>query len=159
MFQYDYERASTTADIVVCNFIEQEYLFIKRKKEPFRDKFAFPGGFVERRENSQQTAVRELMEETNIAIPFDNMYQFGTFDDPNRDPRGWIVSTAYLCIVGKDAVKNAKAGDDADSLHWIKRDDILNSGDDFAFDHYKIWEKADGLIYDKFLRRVIHGVL
>ena len=78
-------------------------LLVKRAKEPFKDMLCLPGGFVFDNETSLEAAKRILKKETNL----ENFYleQLKTFDDINRDPRGRIISTAYISLVDKKMIK------------------------------------------------------
>lgn len=80
-------------------------LLVKRSKEPFKDKWCLPGGFVFDNETSLVGAKRILKKETNL----ENFYleQLKTFDDINRDPRGRVVSTAYISLVDKKKIKES----------------------------------------------------
>ena len=79
-------------------------LLVKRSKEPFKNKWCLPGGFVLDNETSLMGAQRVLKKETNL----DNFYleQLRTFDEVNRDPRGRIISTSYISLVDKKKIKN-----------------------------------------------------
>lgn len=75
-------------------------LLIKRDKEPFKNQWCLPGGFVKDDETSSQAAIRVLKKETNLTNTY--IKQLGVFDDPKRDPRERIVSTAYMALIDKD---------------------------------------------------------
>lgn len=91
---------------------ELQILLIKRKKHPYKDCWALPGGFNEIDESLDDTAVRELKEETNVE--FDDVYmeQLYTFGDVERDPRKRVISCSYITLSDKSKL-NIKAGDDA----------------------------------------------
>lgn len=127
-----YERPSVAVDMAIFtikNFEEENYrklpqkklniLMIKRGNYPFKDKWALAGGFVMKGENTDQSAKRELFEETAV----ENIYleQLYTFSEPNRDPRGWIISCSYLALVDSQRL-NAHAGDDAKEVGWFNVD-------------------------------------
>jgi 8-oxo-dGTP diphosphatase len=101
-------------------------LLIERGIEPFKGKWAFPGGFIKMDESAEEGALRELREETGL----DNAYieQFHTFSDPNRDPRERVITIAYLALV---RLQEVKAGDDAAAARWFPIDEIPS----LAFDH------------------------
>lgn len=134
-----YEKASNTVDILLftvddeeCDDIkkipekELKILLIKRKKQPFKDCWAIPGGFVDMNEDLETSAYRELKEETNI----DNVYleQLYTFGQCNRDPRTRVISTSYMALVNKENL-TPKAGDDAKEVAWftVKKEEVSNS--------------------------------
>ena len=123
-----------TVDILVINNTTEEILLIKRLNEPFKDYWALPGGFVDENEDLEEAAHRELKEETNLGV--EELYQLGAFGTPGRDPRGHMISIAYLGY--SSDVKNAKAMDDAKELKWFKINDLPK----LAFDHKEIIDLA-----------------
>lgn len=123
-----------TVDILVINNQTEEILLIKRLNEPFKDCWALPGGFVDENEDLEAAAHRELKEETNLEV--DELYQIGAFGTPGRDPRGHMISIAYLGYINE--TENAKAMDDAKELKWFN----INNLPKLAFDHKEIIEMA-----------------
>src|SRR5258705_11665458 len=96
---YQYPRAALTVDCVVFGFDEGELkvLLIQRALEPFKDRWALPGGFVRVEETLDDAARRELEEETGLKHVFlEQLYTFGAVD---RDPRERVVSVAYYALV------------------------------------------------------------
>lgn len=75
------------------------------------DKWALPGGFVQEYETAFSAAKRELEEETGVNGI--HIQHFGVYDQPGRDPRGWIISNAHYAIVPDCLLSNRKANDDA----------------------------------------------
>jgi 8-oxo-dGTP diphosphatase len=134
---YKYPRPSLTTDCVIFGFdgLHINILLIQRGAEPFKNKWAFPGGFVNMDESTEDGAKRELYEETGIKDVF--VEQLYTFSDVNRDPRGRVVSVAYFALVRISDYKLI-AGDDASSAKWFKLDDIPS----LAFDHDMILRVA-----------------
>lgn len=110
-------------------------LLIERASQPFRGRWALPGGFLKSNESLDQCASRELAEETGIS----NVYleQLGSFGDPGRDPRGGVVSVAYFALVPVDD-HTLRASTDAASARWFAMDALP----DLAFDHGTILEAA-----------------
>lgn len=113
-----YPKPSVTADI--CIFAEDngrlELLLVKRGGHPFLGCWATPGGFANANEPLEQTAARELEEETGISgIPLRHV---NVYSKPGRDPRGWTISSAYTALVRKSQV-DPKAGDDAAAVSWF----------------------------------------
>ncbi len=124
-----YPRPSLTADIAIFKDGEGEkkqILLIKRKNHPFMGSYALPGGFANPDETIKETALRELFEETKIEnIP---LTPIDMFTKPGRDPRGWVVTYAFLADIGKTSAK-AEAGDDAAEAVWFE---ISHKNDIFA---------------------------
>lgn len=109
-----------------------EVLLVKRKNEPFKSWWALPGGILQEEDDSLESAVaRELFEQTNVA----NVYleQLYTFGDRNRDPRGRVISIAYMALLREDIVE-LKTGAEASGLAWWPINDLPA----LAFDHDKI---------------------
>jgi 8-oxo-dGTP diphosphatase len=129
---YDYPRPSLTVDILLFFAGREglEILLIKRAREPFKDHWALPGGFVDENESLEAAAARELLEETGLRRA--KFKQIGAFGDPGRDPRGHTVSIAFAAIL-KSRPK-VTGSDDASEAAWhpLKRLPKL------AFDHKKI---------------------
>lgn len=121
-----------TVDIMVTD--HQEVLLVQRKNEPFKGKWALPGGFMEHDEKVIQAAQRELKEETALQLPKDDFEFVGYFDKPNRDPRGRVISFAFKILIDKTEKERIKAGDDARLAQWFP----LNKLPELAFDHASI---------------------
>lgn len=107
-----------------------ELLLIQRKNEPFKGKWALPGGFVDEHEDLADAAMRELQEETGLKVK--SIEQLGAFGKPGRDPRQHTVSIAYTGFAENDA--EATAADDADDAQWFS----VKSLPHLAFDHADI---------------------
>ena len=124
-------------DAVVFTYQQEELqvLLIERKNDPFKGKWALPGGFVEDEESLDTAVYRELEEETGIKAH--KLTQFHAFGEPGRDPRGRALSVAYFTRVDKESVQ-LRAATDAASVQWFG----INSLPDLAFDHTQILEKA-----------------
>ena len=143
-----YPQPSLTADICVIH--DGRILLIKRGGHPYINHWALPGGFANKDEPLENTASRELAEETGVQNK--DMELIGVFSKPHRDPRGWVVSAAFKTVLDKDV--QVKAADDAKDAAWfeiIQQDEIhLQNGDivlalnDLAFDHGEIIAKALG---------------
>lgn len=131
------KHINLTVDCIVFNN-QGELLTITRGVEPFLGKYALPGGGVEYGETTEKAALRELQEETGVKAT--SLKLVGVYSDPSRDPRGHIISVAYL--VGFPLGSSIQAGDDAASAKFIK--DWQNL--DFAFDHKQILEDAQKLL-------------
>ncbi len=92
MFEYQYPHPAITTDCVAFGIDEKDIkvLLIQRKNEPYKGKWAIPGGFMKIDETTEECAKRELFEETNLEAK--NIIRFGVFDAVNRDPRERIVT-------------------------------------------------------------------
>jgi len=134
---YQYPRAALTVDCVVFGFDESELkvLLIERGLEPFKGKWALPGGFVRVEETLDEAARRELTEETGLKEVFlEQLYTFGAVD---RDPRERVVSVAYYALV-KLSDHRAKAATDAANAEWFP----ISKVPKLAFDHADILATA-----------------
>jgi 8-oxo-dGTP diphosphatase len=115
-------------------------LVVERGGDPFKGRWALPGGFVEPDEGLYDAAVRELGEETGLRGEVKRLEQLGSYGDPGRDPRGRVVSVAWLAVVPEGA--QATAGSDAVAASWRPVSSLLRE-DRLAFDHATIL--ADGV--------------
>lgn len=109
-----------------------EVLLIKRKYDPFKSSWALPGGFVLDTDKSlEDAAARELYEETNVS----NVYleQLYTFGDQGRDPRGRVVTVAYLALLKEEGLE-LRASTDASGVAWWPISELPP----LAFDHGQI---------------------
>lgn len=139
-YTYPYARPSLTVDIIVTryNLGVPEYLLIKRKLDPFKDKLALPGGFVNENERTIDAVVRETKEETGLELDKTYLRLYDTADKPFRDPRGWVISIVYRyqIVLSPEETKQLKANDDAKELLWVPKYELMK--DFLAFDHYEI---------------------
>ena len=134
-FCYKYPHPALTADCVIFGFdgMAIKVLLIQRGIEPFKGKWAFPGGFMKIDETAEECAKRELEEETglkNTAVE-----QFHTFSDVNRDPRERVITVAHYALV---RLSEVKGGDDAASARWFSMNEVPS----LAFDHDRILRMA-----------------
>lgn len=139
------EHTAYTADVVLLATDADgkwHVLMIERKYEPFAAQIALPGGYVEPGENPEQAARRELTEEAGIVAPL-QLQHIGRYDTPGRDPRGPVVSDAYLGVL--DHLCRPQAGDDAYGADWMPLAKILSLAG-LAFDHLRIVTDACGLM-------------
>ncbi|WP_214104531.1 NUDIX hydrolase [Acrocarpospora catenulata] len=118
-----------------------QVLLIERGNMPYRGETALPGGFVRDGEALDAAARRELREETGVVGDSLHLEQLHAYGDPGRDPRGRIISIAYLAL-GPD-LPMPQAGTDASAAHWTPVSSILDGQTPLAFDHEKILR--DGL--------------
>ncbi len=113
-------------------------MLIQRKVWPFIGKWALPGGFTKETETMYECAQRELKEET--AVDEVHLQYFNVYSTPGRDPRGWIISHAFLALVNEKVLKGRKAAVDAVDVRLVPIREALNM--DLAFDHRQILEDA-----------------
>ena len=141
---YDYPRPSVTTDCVIFGFdgTRLRVLLVERGIEPFKGRWAFPGGFLQMEESAEEGALRELQEETGLKDAY--IRQFHAFSDPGRDPRGRVLTIAYYALV---KMQEVKGGDDAARAEWFALDEVPS----LAFDHDLMLRTAL-----KELRRQIH---
>lgn len=141
-FTYDFPRPALTVDVaVVTREARPRILLIQRASEPFKSKWALPGGFVDSNERLTDAAKRELREETNIHC--DDLEQLYTAGDPDRDPRGWTVSVVFFTRI--ESQTHAKAGDDAAAAQWFPLDRLPP----LAFDHAMILQRLKIRLADR----------
>ncbi|MGH9126978.1 MAG: NUDIX hydrolase [Acidimicrobiales bacterium] len=132
------KTAAVTVDLVVLTVREDQLmaLAIQRGAPPYRGKWALPGGFVHEDEDLIDAAARELEEETSISPGTAHLEQLATYGAPGRDPRGRVVSTAYLALLPH--LPSPTAGSDAAGAGWMPADEALRDPDRLAFDHHRI---------------------
>ncbi len=117
---------------------ELNVMLIQRKVWPYEGKWALPGGFTKETETVYECAQRELLEET--AVDGVHLQYFNVYSTPGRDPRGWIISHAFLALVNENVLKGRKAAVDAEDVRLVPVDEALAM--DLAFDHRQILEDA-----------------
>jgi 8-oxo-dGTP diphosphatase len=136
-YTYQYARPAVTVDCVVFGLDDQDLkvLLIQRDNEPFAGRWALPGGFVKMDETLEESALRELREETGLTKVF--LEQLYTFGNPGRDPRERVVTIAYYALV-KLLDHKVQAATDAREAAWFAVDDLPK----LCFDHDTILDTA-----------------
>jgi 8-oxo-dGTP diphosphatase len=147
----DYQNPSYAADVVLFAFDGTDLwtLLVSRGREPFG--FALPGGFVNSDETSQAAAARELHEETGIPLPKTSLIPVGVFDEPDRDPRGWVVSSAFTALVDFNTVNqfvgtgkgDGEEGQEIKECRWFS---VSGSPPELVFDHLQIISHAAAVV-------------
>ncbi len=129
------EIAVTTDAVIFCGKSgEEKILLVRRKKDPFKDQWAIPGGFLEDDEPLEIGARRELEEETGLKV--EKLHQVRAFGDPGRDPRGRTISIAFWGKIPSE--ENVEGRDDAAEAKWIAISELPA----LAFDHDEIIKTA-----------------
>ncbi len=129
MFTYSYPRPAVTVDAILVS-PQNSVLLIERGREPFKGKWALPGGFIDIDEELETACRREVEEETGLQVG--ELKQFKAFGSVNRDPRHRTISVLFYAFTDDELV--ACAGDDATKAQWFPLDQLP----DLAFDHQLI---------------------
>lgn len=141
-YTYKYPRPAVTADcVVITKETEPKVLLIQRGIDPYKGCWAFPGGFMNVDETTEECAIRELEEETGLKLS--TIHQIGAYSKVDRDPRGRTITVAYLAII--DAPVEVAGQDDAAKAEWFPLSDLPH----LAFDHYDIMQDAIALYKTK----------
>ncbi len=146
-YTYKYPHPAVTTDCVVFGVARRklEILLVERGNEPYKGCWAFPGGFLNMDENAKQGALRELKEETGLELQ--NIKEFGTFTDVDRDPRERVISIAFYALTKKSEVKG---GDDAAKAQWFALDEVPP----LAFDHDLMLNNAIQTLKEDLMKRI-----
>ena len=143
-FMKEYKNPTPTVDVLLER--DSKILMVRRKKDPYKDHLALPGGFVNEGETVEDAMKRETMEEISLEVhPIDIL---GVYSDPRRDPRKPIMTVVFVGIIVGGAIR---AGDDAASIEWIKLANIERQ--QIAFDHAQIlhdyyqWKASGGTFW------------
>ena len=134
--------ASVTVDLAVLTVRDGALaaLVVRRGAAPYRGRWALPGGFVGSQEDLLDAAVRELEEETGLTSVRVHLEQLRTYGDPRRDPRGRVVTVAYLALAPD--LPAPVAGTDASAARWTAVETLLSAPSRLAFDHARILADA-----------------
>ena len=136
MQKYEHPYVTVDAAIFGFDYSALKVLLIKRGLDPFKGQWALPGGFVRKGESVNQAVLREIQEEAGIKNEL-YLEQLYTFGQPDRDPRGWIISVSYFALVNLHNY-DIKAATDATDVGWFEVSNLPK----LAFDHNQIIEKA-----------------
>ena len=135
-YTYAHPRPSVTVDMVLFTFNDGELrtLLIQRAGQPYAGQWALPGGFVRMDESLEAAAERELLEETGVRDVY--LEQLYTFGEPERDPRGRVITVVYFALLSADQASRmaVRGGDDAQDARWWNVYDLP----ELAFDHAPI---------------------
>jgi len=130
---HDYEKPSVTVDTVIFTIKEKalKVILIKREVEPFKGKWALPGGFVKVEESLENATKRVLEQKTGVKdVYLEQLYSFG---DLKRDPRGRVITISYIALINSKDIKLKEK-----DVDWFSVTNLPS----LAFDHKKILEYA-----------------
>jgi len=144
MYSYKYPHPAVTVDIVIFTIRDAllKLLLIRRAGEPYQGKWALPGGFIAMDEDLEQSARRELEEETGVAGVY--LEQLYTFGKPDRDPRERVITVAYYALIPSDRLQ-LRAASDAEAVDWFGLDELPA----LAFDHRDMVDMAHERLVSK----------
>lgn len=135
----DYKGPSVAVDMVVFTASEDalKVLLIKRGRDPFAGHWCLPGGFMHIDESPEDAALRELREETGVKDVY--LEQLYTFGEPERDPRGRVISISYFALVDSSKIKPFVTGQEKiENVRWCSVTSLPKLG----FDHSDIIDYA-----------------
>jgi mutator protein MutT len=121
-----YNNRGTTVDAVIIS--DNRILLIKRGRDPFKNYWALPGGYIDWNETAEEAVAREVKEEVGLTVLSTQL--IGVYSSPDRHPQQAINIAFSVTVSGE-----AKAGDDAREFKWIPIDELP---EELAFDHKKI---------------------
>ncbi len=133
----EYVKPSVTVDTVIFTIHQEELkaLLVKRDVEPFKGMWAIPGGFIKMDESLEESAKRELEEETGVKDVY--LEQLYTFGNPKRDPRGRVITVSYIALINSEKIK-LSASTDVSEAEWFSVSKLPK----LSFDHKEILEYA-----------------
>lgn len=110
--------------MIICG---GKILLEKRKGEPGRDKWSFPGGLVELGESVEQAVIREVREETNLEVRQPKLIDVvnNITVDENGDINYHFVIILFSTVLYNDSMKT-RAKDDAEELRWVQLEHVEN---------------------------------
>jgi len=121
------DRPRLAVDALIL--IDDKLVLVRRGNDPFKGKYALPGGFVEFGETTEEAVRREIMEETGLRTKVSRL--LGVYSTPDRDPRGHTVSVAYVV---KKVGGKLRSGSDAAAVKMVP----ISKVPLLAFDHSEI---------------------
>ncbi|SCK58231.1 8-oxo-dGTP diphosphatase [Streptomyces sp. WMMB 714] len=141
-YSEEVEASWVTVDLAIFTIRDNQLmvLLIKRGVEPFLGRPALPGGYVQKEETLREGALRELWEEAGIDASRLHLEQLGAYGAPRRDPRGRVVTIAYLAL-GPD-LPAPVGGTDAERAYWFPVSQLDGGHHELAFDHADILSDA-----------------
>ena len=123
----DYERPSVAVDAAVFGVDDYKsetmdekqlkILLVKRGETPFKGKYALPGGFLRKHETTEDAISRELAEEAGVCSS--KLIPLKVYSEEGRDPRGWIISAAYISLTNTVQLSTIEGSDAAEAV-WME---------------------------------------
>lgn len=149
-YTYGHPHPAVTTDIVVFTVGEDalKVLLVKRAAPPHRGEWVLPGGFVNLDEGLEESARRELEEETGVSGAY--LEQLYTFGKPDRDPRERVITVAYYALIASDRL-DIQAASDATDAAWF----VMQELPALAFDHQEILDLA----YQRLLAKLEYSTI
>jgi bifunctional NMN adenylyltransferase/nudix hydrolase len=143
-----YPPVLVTVDCVVkCR---DHVLLIRRGHPPGKGLLAVPGGFLEQRETTLQSALRELEEETHLDLPATTLLaclaSTEVFDHPDRSQRGRTITHGHFFDLGERELPGVRADDDAEAVEWTPIADLCALENQFLDDHFQMLDHFLGLL-------------
>ncbi|MDD3012515.1 MAG: NUDIX domain-containing protein [Candidatus Gastranaerophilales bacterium] len=138
MFQ-ETKTHEVTVDIVIFTIRKKklEVLLIQRGYDPFKDKWAMPGGFIRLSEPLDDAAKRVLYEKTHVKDVY--LEQLYTFGDPGRYPNARVITVSYFALIRSDDIQLSHESDvNIQQVNWHP----VYSLPPLAYDHKEIIEHA-----------------
>ncbi len=140
LYSYEYPRVAVAATVAIFNS-DAQILIGKRwaRTRAFPNFWCLPGGMIEAKcddhpgETIETTALREVLEEANIALTQEQLQLFDVNSHPDLDPRAHTVNVCYWTIAELEQLMGMSAGDDLVELKWIDVEDLGNY--EMAFNH------------------------
>lgn len=137
-----YDAPSVAVDLLIFNRDKSKIILINRAEHPFVNKLALPGGFYKPTDETlEYAASRELLEETSVSLNITGKNLVKVTSDRGRDPRGWVISVAYMVQIDEEMVRPV-GNSDALYAGWTDVDSLEK--DKLAFDHYEIIKFVTG---------------
>lgn len=128
-------------------------LLIERAQSPGKGLLALPGGFIDARDSTWQSAVRELREETRLAVDDGELSSacqgMAVFDHPDRSLRGRTITHAFHIDLGQRSPPAIEAADDACDARWVPISELKDLADRLHDDHFLILDHFLGLVTDE----------
>lgn len=143
MYEYPFPMVSCAATMVVADVKKGLVLLGKRSanSDAYPDMWSLPGGFLDAgKETPQQTAVRELKEETGLIFKEEDAFLYGIDGTPGIDPRAHVINVLYIFASDEETMKSAKPNDDLQELKVVSLVEALAIP--MAFNHNALLERA-----------------